>query len=418
MLKRVIVHSDLNHCYAQIEEMFYPELREVAMVVGGDEEKRHGIILAKNDKAKAYGIKTGESLRDAFKKCPNLVVVPAHYEEYKYYTNKVKDIYREYTDKVESYGLDEAWFDLTHSQLLFGDGVELAKRIQRRIFEELGLTVSMGISFNKIFAKLGSDLDKKMGFVVIDEDNYRDIVYPLDVEDLFYVGRATRDKLHKMNIFTIGDLANAHFNDISSRLGKHGEMIWCFANGLEENEVNLNSYKRKIKSIGNGVTAIHDLREKEEAKLVFRVLVESVASRLKDEKLKAYTISISLRNNKLEWFSRQKRLYEATDIADEILEVVMHLLETNYDFKIPLRSISVSASQLVDSYNIVQLNLLHDEEKRQNDKRLDETIDEIRERFGFNKIKRLSLLLDEELTNFNPKSDHTIHPEGYINGTI
>lgn len=414
MLSRVIVHSDLNHCYAQIEEMRYPKLRDVPMVVGGHEELRHGIILAKNDKAKAYGIKTADTLRDAFRKCPDLVVVPPHYDEYKYYTERVKDIYREYTDKVESYGLDEAWMDLTHSQLLFGDGVMLAKRIQNQVYDELGLTVSMGISFNKIFAKLGSDLDKHQGFTVIDEDNYQDLIFNLPVEDLFYVGHATAYKLRYMGINTIGELANMHFNEISKRLGKHGEMIWCFANGIEEAEVNLSTYKRQPKSIGNGVTAIHDLRNYEETKLVFRVLSESVASRLKDEKLKAYVISIGLRNNKLEWMSRQRKIFEATNISEEILNVAMSLLEDNYNFEMPLRGLSVCASKLVNDSDIVQLSLFDDQVKRDNEKKLDLSIDKIRERFGFDKVKRLSLLLDNELTNFDPKADHTIHPVGYL----
>ena len=414
MLSRVIVHSDLNHCYAQNEEMLNPELRDVPMVVGGHEELRHGIILAKNDKAKVYGIKTAETLRDALKKCPELVVVPPHYEDYKYYTERVKNIYREYTDQVESYGLDEAWIDLTHSQRLFGDGVELARVIQKRIAEELGLTVSMGVSYNKIFAKLGSDLDKKQGFVVIDENNYQEKIFDLPVEDLFYVGPATAYKLHRIGLHTIGALANAHYYDIVERFGKHGALIWCFANGLEEGEVHLSDYQAEPKSIGNGVTAVHDLRSYEETKLVFRVLSESIASRLKDANMKAYVISIGLRDNKLAWFTRQRKIFEATNIADEILAVAMSLLKENYNFKMPLRSVSISASKLINDSQVVQLSLLNDEEKRQNNKQLDLTIDKIRDKFGFEKVKRLSMLLDNDLTNFNPKADHTIHPEGYI----
>ena len=199
-MKRVIVHSDINHCYAQLEEMRDPSLRNIPMAVGGSEEKRHGIILAKNDLAKTYGIKTGESLRQAKAKCPQLLIIHPDYDSYMYYTEKVKDIYRQYTDQVESFGLDEAWMDLTHSQLLFGDGIELAQKIQDEVYQKLGLTVSMGVSFNKVFAKLASDLFKHKGFALITEDNFQQMVWPLPVEELLMVGSRTKKKLNKMGI--------------------------------------------------------------------------------------------------------------------------------------------------------------------------------------------------------------------------
>lgn len=208
-MKRVIVHSDINHCYAQIEEMLRPQLRNVPMAVGGSEEKRNGIILAKNDLAKAKGIRTGESLREARRKCPDLLIIHPDYDAYIYYTEKIKDIYRRYTDRVESFGLDEAWIDLTHSQRLFGDGIDLARRIQDEVFETYGITVSMGVSFNKIFAKLASDLLKHKGFVVVTEDDFKEFIWPLPAEDLLMVGSRTRKKLNEMRIFTIGDLAKA-----------------------------------------------------------------------------------------------------------------------------------------------------------------------------------------------------------------
>ena len=187
-MERWIIHSDINHCYAQIEEMMYPELRNVPMAIGGHEEDRHGIILAKNDLAKKYHIKTGESLRDAFQKCPELLIVPPHYDDYLFYTEEVKRIYREYSDKVESFGLDEAWIDITGTEKLFHKtAMELAEEIQRRVFKELGLTVSMGLSFNKVFAKLGSDLDKKQGLAVITRYNFKDMVFPIPFADILYI---------------------------------------------------------------------------------------------------------------------------------------------------------------------------------------------------------------------------------------
>lgn len=421
MWERVIVHADLNHCYAQIEEMMYPELRQVPMAVGGDEQSRHGIILAKNDLAREYGIKTGESLREAYRKCPELLIIEPHYDDYLYYTEEVKNIYREYSDKVESYGLDEVWIDLTASQGLFGGNpVEIAREIQERIYKELGLTVSMGVSFNKVFAKLGSDFDKKMGLTVISQKNYKNVVFPLPVDELFYVGKATAAKLKEKGIYTIGDIAYSRQDYLKSFLGKQGEMIWRFANGLDVSDVALLDYENRPKSIGNGVTAPHDLSTFEEAKNVLRVLVESVASRLKERELKGSVITIGMRDHELRSFTRQRKIDVATNISSEIMQIVELLLKENcmsqYSDYLdrPYRSMSVKVSQLEEDIPQVQLSLFTDENQRQKEKKLDLAIDEIRKRFGFEKIKRCCLNIHQELTSFNPKEEHIIHPEGWF----
>lgn len=412
--ERVIFHIDINHCYAQMEEMKCPELKEVAMAVGGNEKDRHGIILAKNNKAKEYGIKTGESLKEAYAKCPTLLVLPPHFEEYMYYSEKVKDIYREYSDRVESFGLDEAWIDFTASQNLFGDPISVAKTIQTRIQKEIGLNVSIGVSFNKVFAKLGSDMIKPNGFVVISKENFKDIVWKQPIQDLLYVGKATKRKLMNIGIQTIGDLAMFSKSYMVRNFGKIGEMIWSFANGYDISEVLFTYANRLPKSIGNGITTKRDLYTYEDAKLVFWVLIESVSSRLKEAQLKGYVIHIGLRNKNLEWITRQKTIHMATNIAEEIMEVVSSLLLQNYDFTIPLRSISISVSHLVKDTNEVQLTLFHDEEKRQKAKQVDVVMDSIRNKYGYNKIQRCAALLDPQLTSFNPKKDHIIHPEGYF----
>lgn len=420
MWKRVIVHADINHCYAQIEEMKVPELRNIPMAVGGSEESRHGIILAKNDIAKTFDIKTGESLREAFAKCPKLMIINPNYDDYMYYTEKVKDIYREYTDLVESFGLDEAWFDLTGTTKLFGDPIETAKLIQKRVYEELGLTVSMGISFNKIFAKLGSDMDKKMGFTILGPNDYKEKLYHLDCGELLYVGRATQSKLNMYGIKTIGDIANATVQSLKNILGKNGEMIWYFANGYDESEVKHFEETREVKSVGNGITAIRDLETLQDIKLVFAVLADSVASRLRDIGMKGNVISIGLRNKELERFSRQRKIMIATNISLEILDVVMRLVEENcaFDrngkFKVPFRSISVTVSNLVPDGACVQLNMFVDEDQRREEKAIEIAMDQIRNRFGFEKIKRCSLKLDEELTDFNPKGENVIFPESWF----
>ena len=408
------MHSDINHCFAQIEEMKNPKLKEVPMCVGGSQEERHGIVLARNNLAKQFGVTTAETLVTARRKCPQLVVVPPVYEDYVYYSEKVKDIYREYTDKVESFGIDEAWFELTHSSLLFGDPLTLAKTIQSRIWNEIGLTVSMGISWNKIFAKLGSDMVKPSGFTHITKSNYKTLAWDLDVQDLLFVGKSTQAKLLRMGILTIGDLARYDRERLIKRLGVQGETLWVFANGLDESDVKDISFSRQAKSVGNSITTKKDIVTSEDALIVYRRLCESVASRLRDAELVGSVISVSIRDVQLKSFTRQKKLKNPTDVSDVILGVAMELLNANYDFDLPLRSIGVSVSQLKkpQKSETIQLNLFEDAVEVVDARIIDRTIDDIRDRYGFNVVKRCSVLLDEELTDLNPKENHTIFPPG------
>ena len=409
MKERVILHCDINHCYAQIEEMKVPSLRGVAMAVGGQEENRHGIILAKNDIAKKYNIITGESLREAYKKCPHLLVIHPHYEEYVYYTEKIKDIYREYSDHVESFGLDEAWIDCTDSALLFGSGEKIADEIQTRVLNEFGITISVGVSFNKIFAKLGSDMVKPAGLVVITKENYRSKIGSLPVEDLFYVGSATKSKLHELNIHTIGELADCDIQILKKQLGKMGETIYWFANGKDVSEVALSGTKVKAKSVSHGITASKDIKNLREAKLIFSVLCEAVASSLREMGMRGGCLSIGYRTCDLKWYTRQCRLKESTDLSAEMIAEAMQLLQKNYDFHHPLRSLSVSMSKLESNLSFRQMSLF-DEEKKAKTKKLEKTMDEIRSHYGFYKIQRCSMLLDKQLTSFDPKGEHVIYP--------
>ena len=411
--RRVVLHCDINHCYAQIEEMKVPELRKVPMAVGGHETTRHGIILAKNDLAKEYHIKTGESLREAYAKCPQLVVIPPNYDDYLYYSEKVKDIYREYTDRVESFGLDEAWIDVSASSKIYGSGEAIAREIKQKVYEQLGLTISVGVSFNKVFAKLGSDMIKPDGLVVIDEENYQQLVWPLPVEELIYIGRATKRKLNEFGIKTIGDLAVFRADLIESRMGKVGVMIHEFANGIDDKSVAFTGYQDEAKSVGNGITAIRDMRSLKDVELVFRVLAESVASRLRDMGVEGQVVTIGLRDNELHGLSRQRKLAEPTCLADEILAMAMQLTREHYSFILPLRSISLTMSDLQKPAAVEQLSFFTDHGKIKQ-RVLDETVDAIRSRYGFTKIKRCSMLLDDELTNFNPKADHIIFPASFL----
>lgn len=414
MKERVVLHCDINHCYAQIEEMMNPELRNVAMAVGGHEENRHGIILAKNDIAKKYHLRTGESLREAYQKCPHLLIVHPHYDEYLYYTEKVKDIYREYSDRVESFGLDEAWIDCTESVKLYGSGKEIAQIIQKRVLEEIGLTVSIGVSFNKVFAKLGSDIIKPCGLVEITHQNFKQKVWPLPVGDLLYVGRATKVKLELFGIKTIGDLAQFNLDTLRRNLGKVGEIVYWFANGYDNSEVALVGSHDEVKSIGNGITTPKDIQNLKEAKIVFYVLCESVATRAREAGLEGKCIRIQLRNKNLKSFVRQKKIDIATNLSDEMMQVVMELLTRNYDFSVPLRSVSVTLSRLCHETREVQMSLFDDEINRLKKKELENTIHKIRTHYGFHTIKRCSMLLDRDLSDFDPKDEHIIHPVGFF----
>lgn len=413
-MERVILHSDINHCYAQIEEMKHPELREVPMAVGGFEEKRHGIILAKNDLAKTYQIRTGESLREALVKCPELLIVHPNYEEYLYYSERIKDIYRSYSDAVESFGLDEAWIDATGSIALFGSGRAIAQRIQEEVFHQFGITISIGISFNKIFAKLGSDQVKQSGLVEITKENYQATVWPLPVEELFYVGRATAKKLHDAQVHTIKELAQLPIGWMRDRFGKVGELLWWFANGQDETPVNTCTHEDSIKSIGNAITAPKDIVTFEDAKIIYYVLVESVAARLKEAGLRGKVVSISLRNMDLISFSRQRRLLQPTNLAEEIMQVVLELVKSNYQFTMPLRTIGVTLSDLEKDHGYQQMNLFISEEQRTKQRSLEETMDQIRERYGYQKARRCSMLLDTAITSFDPKKEHIIHPVSFF----
>ncbi len=414
MRSRKILHIDINHCFAQIIEMMYPSLKEIPMAVGGSEESRNGIILARNLKAKEYGVKTAETLREAKDKCPDLVIVPPKYEYFMYYSERVKDIYREYSDKVESFGIDEAWIDLSNSEKLFGDAEKIGREIQKRVLEEIGLTVSCGLSFNKIFAKLGSDMIKPSGFVVINEDNYQEVVWPLAASDLLYVGKATTKILASMNIHTIGDIANANKEYIMKKLGKNGEMIYFFANAYEVSDVMINGYKEDPKSVGNSITTVNDINNFQEAKIVFQVLVESVASRLRDNNLKGDVIKITLRDKDLKVSSHQMKINKKTYLAFEIMEVVIHLLRSNYYYHLPLRSVGVSVSNLSSANDYYQFDLFTDESEMIKRENIELCIDEIRNKFGFDKIQRLSLSTNKELTDFNPKKDHVIFPASWF----
>ncbi len=421
-MHRVILHSDMNAFYASVEQAERPELRGRPLVVGGHEETRHGIVLAKSAQAKAAGVKTGEALWEARAKCPGLVVVPPRYDVYQRYSRLARRIYYDYTDLVEPFGLDECWLDLTGSlPLLGGDAVRTAAEISGRVKAELGCTVSVGISWNKIFAKFGSDFRKPDALTHVTPQNYRDLVWPAPASDLLYVGRATARKLHSSGVETIGDVACASPELMRRRLGKVGLVLRAFARGEDATPVKpydlaRNEVDRTVKSFGNGLTAPHDITCAADAKALVYLLAESVAQRLREARFRASTVSIGVRDARdLTSYGRQTTLPRATNVTGQIARTAWELLAgcEPLDEDHPLRGLHVRASNLEPADAPQQLDLGFDARRRMLED-LDETVDELRRRFGNTCIQRGAELLDETLLGLDVKRDNVVHPVGYF----
>ncbi len=408
---RTILHSDCNGFYASVECLYNPDIRNKPVAVGGDADKRHGIILAKNEPAKAYHIKTGEAIWQARQKCPDLVVVPPHFDRYMRFSRMCRRIYSDYTDRIENFGLDEAWLDVSGND---ADGEAIAHEIRNRIKSELGITVSIGVSFNKIFAKLGSDYKKPDAVTVISRENFREIVWPLPAEDLLYVGRSTKRKLNRLGVYTIGELAAFPLPALRSNFGKWGDVLYTFSNGYDNSPVMHADESSAIKSIGNSTTAVRDLENNEDVKMIFMVLCDSVCRRLREQGAKAGVVAISVRDKDLYSFTRQKKLFSATDITGEILDTAMLLFRENYDWKKSIRSLGVNVSDLSPADSPTQMTLLLDERRRERMEQLDRSLDGLKRRFGSFCVRPATLMKDPVLSAFNPKEEHVIHPVGYF----
>lgn len=413
-MERTILHSDCNCFYASVECALNPELKGKAIAISGDPEKRHGIILTKSEEAKKFGVKTGEPIWQAKQKCPHLITLPPNFRKYIEYSKKAKEIYYSYTDMVESFGLDEAWLDVTGSTKLFGNGVEIAQKISNRIKRELDITVSIGVSYNKIFAKLGSDYKKPDAITYIGKDNYKKIVWDLPAEDLLYVGKSTRAKLNKLGIFTIGQIANCPVDILRSNLGKWGEILHTFANGNDKSVVALYNQHSSVKSISNSTTTPRDLKNIEDVKIVMSVIADSVARRLREQGLMCNVVGISVRDSKLCSFTRQKHLTSSTDITCEILTTAMELVKENCNFATSIRSIGITTCDLVNKADGMQLSIFDDNTKKLRKEALDKATDKLKERYGDYIVIPALMLKDTALSNFNPKADHTVHPVGFF----
>lgn len=412
--QRVILHADLNSFYANVECLYRPALWHRPVVVCGDPQSRRGIILAKNEPAKRFGIKTGEAIWQARAKCPGLVCLKADYPRYLQYSRLMRGLLGEYSDQVEPFGLDEAWIDVSGSVGIFGDGPAMADQIRRRVHRELGLYCSVGVSFNKIFAKLGSDMQKPNATTIISPRDYRHKVWPLPVQELLYVGPSTRRKLARIGVRTIGGLAAMEIEDLRGLFGKWGETLWYFANGRDIEPVRQTDARSQIKSIGNSTTTPRDLEKETDVKIIFYVLSESVAARLRTYGFRCRTVQIYMRDNRLRSWERQGKLPAASNLASEICRRALELFRENYDWSRPIRSLGVRACDLVTAAEGIQLSLLCDENLRDRYAALEQAIDEIRGRFGYFSIQRGLYLADRPLSGFNPKEEHIIHPVSYM----
>lgn len=395
-----------------MECLYRPEIRNKPVVVCGDVEARHGIVLAKNYPAKVLGVKTGETIWQAKQKCPGLVAVRADYSKYLRFSKLARKIYADYSDKIEAFGIDENWVDVSGTEKIFGTGAEIADIIRKRLRDELGLTGSVGVSWNKIFAKLGSDMKKTDGTTVITQENFRQTVWPLPVDDLLYVGRSTKGKLENRAIYTIGDLGKRDVNDLKLILGVWGETLWYFANGLDSASVRQTSEESCVKSVSNSTTTPRDLMNHEDVKLIIYMLAESVAARLRKHGLKCKIIVISIRDNDLMSFDRQGKVICPTFLSSDIAEKAMKLFIENYQWNHPIRSLGIQATDLVTADSHLQLDLF--ENRNVNAETLAETVDDLHKRFGHHSIQRCSMLLDRELTGFNSKEDRVIYPLSYF----
>lgn len=412
----MILHSDMNNFYASVEILYNPALRDKPIAVAGDEEARHGIVLAKNDIAKRFGIRTGQVLWEARQQCPELVCVPAHYERYLAYSAQARDIYTSYTDQVEPFGLDECWLDVTGSVGLFGDGPSIADDIRGRIRRELGLTVSVGVSFNKVFAKLGSDMKKPDATTVITPENYRERAWRLPVSDLLYVGPATTRKLNQYGITTIGDLAKTNLDFLCWLLGKNGIMLHRFANGQDHSGVRRYYAVPPMKSIGNSTTAPRDLVSGDDMKITLMALCESVGTRLREQDCLCSTVALSIRDDRLMSYDRQAKLPYPTANTLDIWEAAMELFRRHHMDGKPVRSLSVKASGLAPADGVVQLSLFPEMQKAQRRADIDRTLDKIRRKYGYYSIRRAIALADPVL-DLDAKEEHIIHPIGFL-GTL
>ena len=410
----IVLHSDLNNFYATVECSLFPELRGKPVAVCGDPQARHGIVLAKSEEAKKFGVRTGDVIWEAKRKCPGLIIRPVRFSEYVLRSRQVRDIYARFTDRIEPYGIDECWLDVTHSGI-FGDGKAIAERIRAAVKEELGLTVSVGVSFNKVFAKLASDLKKPDAVTVVDRENFHRIIDPLPVSDLLYVGKATAKKLSKIGITTIGALAKTDPKFLHGYLGKWGETLSMYARGEDTTPVRHMHEKHDLKSVGNSLTYFEDVDRREDIKRLLYVLSESVAARLRDAGLgKANTVHLWMRDNELESYSWQKKV-RPTALCGEIAEAAFSLFCERYTARRAVRGLGVTVSGFDCGVEQMSFDdLAGDYDKKA---RAEAAVEAIRKKHGYSKLQRGIMYEDRLALGMDVRGERLVRPAG-LDGEI
>lgn len=411
-MERKILHCDMNSFFASVELLDHPELRSVPVAVAGNPENRHGIILAKNDPAKKFGVTTAETIQEAKRKCPDLVLLEPHYEKYSFYSGKINEIYREYTDQVEPYSIDESWLDVTGSERLFGTAEEIGNEIRKRVKETYGLTLSVGVSYNKIFAKMGSEYKKPDATTVISRESYREILWPQPVENFFYVGKATAERLRKIHIYTIGELAQADLALLKRYFGSHGVDLHRSANGLDDSPVRRWGEREDVKSVGHGVTFRRNIRGKEDVSMAVTEISDWVSSRLRLYKMKAFGVKIEITTPEFRKISRQKQMRQSFVTAAAIRRAAMELIQEAGYMNKDIRLLTITAIHLQREDAPEQLSIFdmgdfavptaeapesndsvserRTHPKKTNPKKeenLERTMDQIRQKFGSESIR-------------------------------
>lgn len=394
MEERAILHSDLNSFYASVEIMLDPSLRGKAVAVCGSTEDRHGIVLAKSDLAKKAGVKTGMVNWEARQLCRNLIIVPPQYDQYLKYSKLTQSIYQRYTDMIEPFGMDECWLDVTGSRAMCGDALTIAESIRKSVREELGLTVSIGVSYNKIFAKLGSDMKKPDAITQIRREEVRDKIWPLDCSEMIYCGQATTAKLAKYGIHTIGQVAETDPAFLKHLLGVNGLALWRFANGTDTSRVMHKDFVSPVKSIGHGITCIADLDGEEEVWRVILELSQDIGHRLRVHELSARGVQVYVRGNDLLGSQFQCKLPFTTQLPSEIANAAFRVFRERYRWGSKVRAVTVRAIDLVPQNSPNQLSIFVNAEKLDRRERLQDAIEELRGRFGKTAITYAALLGD------------------------
>jgi len=394
MEERMILHSDLNCFYASVEMMLDPTLRGKAVAVCGSTEDRHGIVLAKSEKAKKAGVKTGMVNWEAQRQCPDLILVTPQYEQYLKYSALTRAIYTRFTDLVEPFGMDECWIDVTNSHGMFGSGMEIAETIRQAVKEELGLTVSIGVSFNKIFAKLGSDMKKPDAITEITRENFREKVWPLPASDMIYVGNATEKKLASYGIHTIGEIAATPPDALKGWLGVNGLALWTYASGNDSSRVMQKDFVSPVKSIGHGITCVADLRNEEEVWKVILELSQDIGHKLRVHMLVANGAQLTIRNGDLYDRQYQASFSMATRSPQIIAGKARELFRQRYDWREPVRAVTVRAIDLSPQEDPQQLDFFTDAQRLDRLDRLETAVEDIRRRFGKHAVTAAALLGD------------------------